>query len=1059
MGRYVERWVTLLLAAVIGSGAAVAGEGGAFLDFVRERAGSTRGICVVEGATDAALVEALVRETEFYVHARFASPPEGAALRRALATGERRAAQVIVEAATDDRLPYSEDYIDLLIAPGLTAETATTARLQEIRRVMRPGSLAVLGNADAEALTATALTAALAATGMTVGSEIVEQGAGRWALYRKPVPATDDDWSHWYHGPDNNPVGTDQTLKPPYEYHWLDLPYQSAQEVLTVVAGGRVFSATGSGVRWPEYAHTRNKLTARNGYNGIVLWEHQLPYGYKVHRSGFIATADVLYRIDGNACLLLAAATGETVARVELAAEGRELKWLALQDGVLYAMDGPADTTVLEKVQYAESIDFRSKPGGLPWVAGDRVTAYDLERRELAWAYQSGDPLDGRVIGLTPDKLVLYSPGVSLTALALADGRVAWRQADATVMGELAKARTRGLDWVTTCGLLCTPDYVFVDHHQENTVAAFSAADGAHLWSHPKTAARGNARLLMAGDRLIAGRVGKGIGFYFVDPKSGEIHPYQVTAEHSCARLTATGGILFGRVSARSIPESLDGRQNERLMYSFPERTNCLDGVLPANGLLYLTPTLCQCGTNPKGFIAFRSAPAARPLMAAAKRLERGPAAPPAAPVAATAADWPGPGHDASRAGASPVAIPAELTRLWTYAPPSPATPTAPVAVGDAVYIADDAGRVQSLDAGSGALRWQWLTGGPILFSPTVWRGRVYVGSNDGYVYCLDAATGGLIWRFRAARDERRIMLYGHLSAASPVNSGVLIEDGVAYFVAGLQAAEGSSVYAIDALTGAIRWVNHEAGVDLSRSQPGVSSRGLLLRRGDQLIISGGAGLGVFALADGAPAIYPDGAKPGHSGMEPALLDGRYIVYGGPSLRSGRARDQAIKLTTSASLRPVSLSGESIIAPAWDDEIAVYVTNADIGLVCWRTPDLLSLLDGIAAGRVDAYRGNAWMRRNFTPPNLAWGPVNRVFLDVVVTPSAVVALCANADYTWKFERATAGWQLVHIDRATGAIRAAEDLPAEPLREGLCVTRDGRTIIAYPDGSLTCHGAK
>ena len=113
--------------------------------------------------------------------------------------------------------------------------------------------------------------------------------------------------------------------------------------------------------------------------------------------------------------------------------------------------------------------------------------------------------------------------------------------------------------------------------------------------------------------------------------------------------------------------------------------------------------------------------------------------------------------------------------------------------------MATSDGKLRAVDAKTGRLRWQFATAGPIKAAASVSEGRVYVGSGDGCVYTLEAATGRLLWRFRAAPVERYIMVYGNLSSTWPVNTGVLIDDGVAYFAAGIIDQDGTYVYALDA--------------------------------------------------------------------------------------------------------------------------------------------------------------------------------------------------------------------------------------------------------------------
>ena len=61
----------------------------------------------------------------------------------------------------------------------------------------------------------------------------------------KPVPDGVDDWSHPYHGPDNNPQSRDQVARAPYLTQFLADPRYAPLPQVAVAAGGRVFKAFG----------------------------------------------------------------------------------------------------------------------------------------------------------------------------------------------------------------------------------------------------------------------------------------------------------------------------------------------------------------------------------------------------------------------------------------------------------------------------------------------------------------------------------------------------------------------------------------------------------------------------------------------------------------------------------------------------------------------------------------------------------------------------------------------------------------------------------------------
>ncbi len=237
-----------------------------------------------------------------------------------------------------------------------------------------------------------------------------------------------------------------------------------------------------------------------------------------------------------------------------------------------------------------------------------------------------------------------------------------------------------------------------------------------------------------------------------------------------------------------------------------------------------------------------------------------------------SARDWPAYGGDAARSAVTEERIELPLEMLWTWQPcqaPSPAWPEPakelhrldfdyapqPVVSGGMIFVpssADDA--VRALDLESGAVRWRFVTGGPVRFAPALAGGRLYAASDDGWLYCLEAATGRLLWRFRGAPGDDVLLGNGRLISRWPLRSGVVVADGTAYFTAGMWPAEGVYVHAVDAETGEPRWCNDSSGqmyMDLPHTGAsgfsGVSPQGYLAVTGDALIVPTGRSL---------PALY-----------------------------------------------------------------------------------------------------------------------------------------------------------------------------------------------------------
>lgn len=199
----------------------------------------------------------------------------------------------------------------------------------------------------------------------------------------------------------------------------------------------------------------------------------------------------------------------------------------------------------------------------------------------------------------------------------------------------------------------------------------------------------------------------------------------------------------------------------------------------------------------------------------------------------ASAEDWQTYQHDNRRSGVTSERLSSTLYEQWRYSSrhePQPAWPLPAkqdfwhnmyelrtkikydrtfhvVAVGDAVYFSSSADdKIYCLDASTGEERWAFFTEAPVRLAPTVWDEKSYVGSDDGCVYCLDTQDGELIWKYRALPIDRKIPGNGRMISVCPIRTGVIVEDGIAYFGAGLFPKESVYLCAINARNGTEIW-------------------------------------------------------------------------------------------------------------------------------------------------------------------------------------------------------------------------------------------------------------
>ncbi len=266
--------------------------------------------------------------------------------------------------------------------------------------------------------------------------------------------------------------------------------------------------------------------------------------------------------------------------------------------------------------------------------------------------------------------------------------------------------------------------------------------------------------------------------------------------------------------------------------------------------------------------------------------------------VSACADDWPTYRHDNARSGVTRDEVAPPLKQRWVFRPLHPPHPSWPdpkrerprVRFDDAfqvaiahgcVYFGSSAdGKVYALDAATGQVRWQFITGGAVRLAPAVWKDRVLVGSDDGYVYCLSAKSGELLWKRRAALEKRQVIGHGRMISIQPPRAGVLVDNGVAYFACGIFPTEGVGLAAVDVRTGNLIWRNDTFGQVYQRMAhggtegfSGVSPQGYMLASAERVYVpSGRAVPAAFSRADGRLLFWRGATH--HEGGTWALLVG-----------------------------------------------------------------------------------------------------------------------------------------------------------------------------------------
>jgi outer membrane protein assembly factor BamB len=629
----------------------------------------------------------------------------------------------------------------------------------------------------------------------------------------KSVPKNLDDWSHPYHGPDNNPLSTDKVARYPFLTQFLGYPLFGCIPEVTVASNGKIFKAFGNIAFKIAQNEVLNKLYGINGYNGEILWTRPLNKNFMIHRNTIIATPEILYLGDNQSCKMIDTKTGKIENEItppREIAEGTTWKWMALEGNILYALIGEEETRI--SVKRGKQHGF----GGWPWGMwqgydykggakafgfGRNFVAINPKTKKILWHYREKELLDSRGICMKNNRIYYYSPGKFLGCLNAETGRPVWKTSDPSllqVIGPSQKAQHYITGFSTTTYIKCNKKYIFFAGSQRPNLVVVSTKDGQLIW-HKKN---GNFHLILRNEALYAVGSNKRKSFKY-DYDTGKILD-TFSGRRGCTRATGSMYSIFYRAPGGTIRYMPTSNTIEHIA---PMRPPCQDGVIISNGMLHWGPWICGCPLSLYGNIGL--APAGNfnfhKKYDKETQLEKG---------------------DGNLVDITSLKGDIKKEKKATIC-------------GKIIFTTGDDGIIKAINKENKNLIWKAYTGGGIKYAPAIWQGRTYVGSNDGWVYAFEAATGRLLWRFRAAPLERRIPVYGKLMSTWPVAGGVVVSNGVVYAAAGITHYDGTYVYALDAITGEVRWQNNSSG-SISKYNNGISLQGKLRIEEGKLTFCGG---------------------------------------------------------------------------------------------------------------------------------------------------------------------------------------------------------------------------
>ncbi|MHC4889920.1 MAG: outer membrane protein assembly factor BamB family protein, partial [Planctomycetota bacterium] len=525
---------------------------------------SKRGICVVLNDTKCELALKLARNSESLIYVQLERAEDIETARRAADEAGLYGTRIFVEKGAFKRLHLADNVADGLVVVGETNGVSETEAL----RVLRPQGRALLGR----------------------------------KVLVKPFPEGVDDWSHPYHGPDNNPQSEDRVIMAPYLTQFLAEPRYAPVPQVAVASAGRVFKAFGHVAFKSREEPFLNTLAAFNGYNGTLLWKRDLAEGVMIHRNTLIATPTTLYVGDDKSCKLIDTATGKLRDEIKPPADvagGTFWKWMGLEDGVLYALMGEQEQRDPTKRWRRDAHGWPWNPisEGFnqpehPWGFGRNVLAFNPKTKEVLWSHREDKPIDSRAMCMKNGRIYIFRFGAYLACLNAKTGKPIWRKTPDNApelfrsLGTYLNRQDWRTNWRTTNYLQCSDKALYFAGPQIGKLLAVSTEDGSILWED----AYSNFQLVLRDDGLygISGQIDKKPSKKFA-ALTGEVLAEINNNRRACTRPTGSTDAIFYRASGGSV--RLDVASN-RTQWISPMRPPCHDGVTIANGLLYWWPSV-----------------------------------------------------------------------------------------------------------------------------------------------------------------------------------------------------------------------------------------------------------------------------------------------------------------------------------------------------------------------------------------------------------------------------------------------------------------------------------
>ena len=706
-----------------------------------------------------------------------------------------------------------------------------------------------------------------------------------------------DSWSHRWYDATGNCVSYDKQVGFPVAIQWQHGPAMedgTGDGKVPRIADGRLISLDA----------ITGELVCRDAGNGLLLWKR---YVGSRQNSDLAIVAERVYLWFDEKSL-------QTSNRKAFAERGPLVAFDLKSGQLLQTYDegltgGTAPSIAFTRRSHGNRI-FKQQP--VPWfvvredvivqaygsqlVTLDRKTGKRIFSKSLSGDHTWFSPvlMKNRLIvaeAIQPARRGRHDGTEhvgAVVAFQLTDGKTLWRNDEVHPLREveekgetlLARAEFKPISLSADYVLLHTSSYQF---RQGGSIALLDIETGQERWRRAFPAkslyTQGSQRAVIRGKEVI---VLDGTGAYRFHLSSGnpignplgrKKFKRETRLNGACTASRATIDWLICNAYLYVGPK-------QEVKECFGARGQCGEGVIPANGLIFVPPTACDCGDYTRGWQALTSKTPGIPHFED-RRLLKGPAyqefqhqvkveakeastedtnSPPSATsraiLQATENQWPLFLGNAYRTSNSRVnsEIPQGVKWSRTVKDPFSVRGThdslqkdrqqserylgelsPPVIAAGVVVVSHlEQHNLRAFELSNGKLLWTFPTGGKVDSAPTLVvdpsasndpsRMIVLFGCDDGTVSAIRGSDGALIWKFLASPTNGVVLSHGHFANPFPVPGSVLVLKDRVIVIAGHHTDLGGLYcYSLDLKSGVV-----QNSIHLKQTESAVISNGIL---------------------------------------------------------------------------------------------------------------------------------------------------------------------------------------------------------------------------------------